>query len=263
MGEGEVQFPEYERREAIMRTRTSKVRKQVIEYVCEGHGEPNIILLSGYGMDLVSWGKIYTELQGKNRVLAYNRFNVGGSSRSKRQHTGNEIVSLLRRLLVMAEMQPPYVVVGHSIGGVYAQLFARLYPKEVAGVVLVESIYPNQADIQRYCKRRWFDTLCYPLRSREIDCFDETSQQTLDAPAFPDVPLVVVSSGSNTSELFQEEQRSLASMSPRGTQVISERSGHFVIIDEPDVVIQAIRDVLAFGTERSFRSYGPSDKKYI
>ena len=47
----------------------------------------------------------------------------------------------------MAEMQPPYVVVGHSIGGVYAQLYARLRPKDVAGVVLVESAYPNQDDI--------------------------------------------------------------------------------------------------------------------
>ena len=239
------------------------VKAKNIEYVCEGHGEPNIILLSGYGVDLASWGKIYTELQGSNRVLVYNRLNVGASSRSKVRQTGNDIIKMLRHLLIMAEMQPPYVVVGHSIGGIYAQLFARQHPKEVAGVVLVESVYPYQEDIKQYCKLSWLDAMFFPMRSPEIASFEETSQQTLDAPNFPDTPLVVISSGRDSSETFQEEQRKLVSLSPQGRQVIAKPSGHFVQLDEPEVVLQAIRDVLAFETQRSFRSYGPKWKKAI
>jgi alpha/beta hydrolase fold len=259
---GEVQFPEYERREALVRTKGYKPKN--IEYVCEGHGEPNIILLSGYGVDLeVAWGEIYTALQGSNRVLAYNRLNVGHSTRSKKRQTGEEIVALLRGLLVIAEMQPPYVVVGHSIGGMYAQLFARLHAEEVAGVVLVESAYPGQGDIRSYCKMNWMQAMLFPSISSELAAFEETSRQLQEAPAFPNVPLIVVSSGQCKSDTFVKKQQSLVTLSPQGRQMIAFQSGHNVQNDEPEVVLKAIREILALETPKSYRSYGPEYKKCI
>lgn len=252
-----------ERSEAIVFSKSNK-RKKII-YARQGSGEPNVLLLSGYGMDLdASWGKIYTALRDNNKVLSYNRLNVGKSGRSKVPQSGKEIVALLQELLGMAEMQPPYIVVGHSIGGIYAQLFARMCAKDVAGVVLVESAYPGQKDISRYCKMGWKEYLRNPnpWRSSEIKTFDETSQQLKEAPAFPNVPLVVVTAG-HASPLFQEKQKGLVSLSPQGVQVIAKHSGHYVQNDEPEVIIQAIRDVLANDIDRSYRSYGPAWKKCI
>lgn len=240
------------------------MKQKVVELVIAGRGDPHIVLLSGYGVGVdYSWAKIFSELKARHRVIAHNRWGVGRSASTGTPQTGKEIIGVLRKLLSIEEVHKPYVLVGHSIGGVYAQLFAQLYPKEVGGVVLVESAHPDQLVMKKACKeglgRRaldgtldWLDYTINPRRHSEITNFEETAQQIRDAPPFPPIPLVVVSAGiqppgllvgKKYRQVLEENQQKLVELSPLGRQVIAENSRHFVQNDEPEVILKAIQDV--------------------
>ena len=234
-----------------------------LEYAIAGVGKPVIVFLSGYGADIdTSWSKIFPEIRKISTVVAYNRFNYGNSNKVDLPQTGTEIIASLQNLLGEKRLEPPYVLVGHSLGGVYAQLFARQFPNEVTGVVLLDSSHPDQEVMRRAQEgtiRRaitdifyWFDLVTHPRRHTEVSSFAETTNQIRAAPPFPDIPLVVISAGKKPpswlvggkfARIFQENQQRLVALSPQGRQIISEKSGHFVQNDAPEIVIQAIREV--------------------
>ncbi|OGV66784.1 MAG: hypothetical protein A2283_15190 [Lentisphaerae bacterium RIFOXYA12_FULL_48_11] len=238
------------------------VNGQVVEYVMSGFGRPAIVLLNGAGGPLVSWARIYPEIESLGTVFAYNRAGIGGSDRAAVPQTGEAIVSTLRCLLSEAKLQAPYILVGHSLGGLYANLFARLYPREVAGVVMLDATHPDDDNLilkSEGLVRRSLRKMLTALDARfgnnkfgEVAFIAETVSQIGKAPSFPEIPLVVVTGGKRppywlmSEEAFkirQAHQKALASLSPFGRQVIAEKSWHFPHISEPAVVISAIREV--------------------
>ncbi|MBI3582412.1 MAG: alpha/beta hydrolase [Nitrospinae bacterium] len=167
---------------------TADIGGPKLEYVMAGEGNPVVVLLSGYGADIdTSWSRIFPEVKTISTVFAYNRFNYGNSDKVDVPQTGTAIIASLRSLLREKRLKPPYVLVGHSLGGVYVQLFTRQYPKEVAGVVLIDSAHPDQEEMrqaQEGAIRRatsgiiyWFDSVTYPRRHMEITSFAETASQ--------------------------------------------------------------------------------------
>ncbi len=231
-----------------------------MEYAVDGEGRPAIVFISGGGpADMDTWRKVYPQAKAISKVFAYNRLGDGNSDRSPEPQTGEKIVAALSELLRKADVNSPYVLVGHSLGGIYANLFARLRPEEVVGVVLVDSSHPDQAEQMRSGFGGWINraflkiyAAINPTKASEVVSFDETVAQLRRAGAFPDIPLVVVSAGKRPSfgfdemiEVVKAHQRSLATLSPQGRQVIAEKSGHFVQYDSPEVVIEAIREVVA------------------
>ena len=231
-----------------------------LAYVRLGEGTPPIVFLSGAGMDIDSWFKVLPGVAAFGTVIAVDRLGVGKSDRPTAPQTGGVIVAALRSLLGQAHLAPPYVLVGHSLGGLHVDLFARLHPHEVAGVVLVEAASPEEAmdpprpgltarAIGRAATA--FDRLRGRARGLdEVDNVAETVRQIGAAPAFPDVPLVVVTGGKRMRMVpeaafaaHQEAQRGRIALAPRGRQVIAEASGHFPQLHDPEVVIAAIRSV--------------------
>ena len=113
------------------------------EVKISGYGKQSIILLSGYGVELDSWDHIVPELGKHGIVFSYNRLGVGKSDRAKVVQNGRVIVENLRKLLKIKNVDPPYIVLGHSLGGLYANLWARLYPAELCGVAFIEATHPD------------------------------------------------------------------------------------------------------------------------
>jgi pimeloyl-ACP methyl ester carboxylesterase len=231
-----------------------------LAYVRLGAGTPPIVFLAGAGMDIDSWFKVLPGVAESGTVIAVDRLGVGKSDRPTVPQTGGIIVAGLRSLLARAGVTPPYMLVGHSLGGLHVELFARLHPDEVAGVVLVEAASPEEAmDPPRPgLTARAIGTAAGAvdrLRGRpsgfdEVDHVAETVRQIGAASPFPDVPLVVVTGGKRMRMVpeaafaaHQEAQRSRAALAPDGRQVIAEASGHFPQFHDPDIVIAAIRDV--------------------
>src|SRR5581483_6731748 len=111
----------------------------------EGRGTPTVILESGLGDTLDVWSAVQPLIAaGCARTLAYNRAGYLGSDPSDAPRDSVTIVGELRAELQRQHIKPPYILVGHSLGGLYMQYFARNYPKEVSGLLLVDSTHWHQ-----------------------------------------------------------------------------------------------------------------------
>jgi len=109
-----------------------------------GHGTPTILLEAGLMSTVLSWSELQTELARSFRVVSYDRAGLGWSDLGPMPRTADRIVEELRSLLQRAGVPPPYVLVGHSFGGLTMPLFAARYPEEVAGMVLVDPVAPAE-----------------------------------------------------------------------------------------------------------------------
>jgi pimeloyl-ACP methyl ester carboxylesterase len=107
-------------------------------------GAPTLITENALGMNAQSYHWLQQELALELRVCRYDRAGVGFSDASARSRDGETVAADLRELLRRAQVAPPYVLAGHSLGGAYARLFARRYSSEVAGLVLIDSVHPRQ-----------------------------------------------------------------------------------------------------------------------
>ncbi|HEX2994041.1 MAG TPA: alpha/beta hydrolase [Anaerolineales bacterium] len=102
-------------------------------------GQPVIILEAGLGDHLYSWSSLQTKVSGFARVCAYDRAGMGWSEPSRAPRTAGQIADELNTLLANAQESGPYVMVGHSYGGLITRIFAARYPESVVGVLLVDS----------------------------------------------------------------------------------------------------------------------------
>lgn len=245
--------------------RSEIVEGHKLEYAMAGQGKPVVVFLNGFGCEMASWEKVYPEVGKFATVFAYNRLGTGESDSPDQPQTASVIVETLRALLKKKALSPPYILVGHSAGGLYANLFAREYPQDVAGVVLVDSPTPDRevmwrqrSNSMQFMMNKAVEAIYGLLTPSRLTSewtllFSESAQQIRDARQFPDIPLIVITAGIDEIpfwapgrnvriQIHQDGQRYLTAMSLQGKQVIAAKSGHFVMENEPGLVIQAIRD---------------------
>jgi pimeloyl-ACP methyl ester carboxylesterase len=115
---------------------------------CVGQGSPTVILDAGSGGFSAQWVRVQREVSGTTRVCAYDRAGMGWSEMGPEPRDTRQITGELHTLLKGANIEGPYVLVGHSFGGLYVRTYAARYPDEVAGVVLVDSSSPKQVSHQ-------------------------------------------------------------------------------------------------------------------
>lgn len=180
-----------------VRTRDARVRCMV-----SGGGRPVIVLVNGAGMPLESWRGLYPGIERLGRVMAWNRPGLPGSPAVAGRLAAADVVAALRALLSRLELPPPYVLVAHSLGCLHAQLFARLHPADVSGLLLLAPtpaadaahLVQRRADIVRSLARV---TGCPAAALRrnvraELAGFDATVQALAEAGPMPGVPLRVI-----------------------------------------------------------------------
>jgi pimeloyl-ACP methyl ester carboxylesterase len=106
---------------------------------CVGSGTPTVVLEAGFGDNTDTWSEVQPQLSETTRTCAYDRAGLGNSLPIPGVHDAGDEIQDLRQLLGHAHVGPPYVLVGHSYGGMLARLFANAHPAETAGVVLIEA----------------------------------------------------------------------------------------------------------------------------
>jgi pimeloyl-ACP methyl ester carboxylesterase len=113
--------------------------------VCTGQGAPTVLLESGLNDDWLVWYKVQPAISELTHVCSYDRAGLGFSDpRPKQQPDSRNIAHNLHMLLANARVKPPFVLVGHSIGGIHIRVYQNLYPADVVGMVLVDSGHPDQ-----------------------------------------------------------------------------------------------------------------------
>jgi pimeloyl-ACP methyl ester carboxylesterase len=116
---------------------------------CEGTGTPTVILDAGLGDWSTHWTAVQSLLKADTQVCSYDRAGYGWSDPGPRPRDSQRIVTELHSLLEKAEIAPPYVLVGHSFGGINMRLYASTYPGETAGLVLVDASHPDSLPYRR------------------------------------------------------------------------------------------------------------------
>ncbi|SFF82414.1 alpha/beta hydrolase fold [Duganella sp. CF458] len=215
-----------------------------------------VVFENGSRNTLDKWDKVIPEVAKEATVFAYNRPGYGKSDKPSTPRDGKTVVEELRQLLREQGLQPPYTLVGHSLGGLYMQLYARAYPQEVQGVVLVDSLYPGiikkPQDFPLMTRMAKYVFLNAAMEA-EVDQINSTGQATLALPWNDDIPVVRLfnvpkSAGAVAVDLGtvndDEQTRNMVkNMYPKACKVIVD-SDHQMQQANPEVVVNAIRDVI-------------------
>lgn len=130
--------------------RTYLVNGHRLYLSCVGEGTPTVVLLNGQAERTPSWAWVQQGLSASTRVCAYDRAGQGWSGGTPGTQEGRQLTADLHGLLRAARVHGPYVLAGHSVGGVYALLYAAHYPEQVAGLALIDSATPYQFDLPDY-----------------------------------------------------------------------------------------------------------------
>lgn len=285
---------------------------------CSGEGSPSIVLDAALGGSSLSWSLVQPELAKLTRVCSYDRAGFGWSEAGPMPRTAGRAADELRTLLDRDAVHPPYVVVGHSFGGLVALIFAHRYRSDTAGLVLVDPAHAEDwvkpapkeqskidrgvrlcrygaitarvglarivatlvhfgqlslarglvklashgalsredegilapvwklpPDVRPALSRFWTKPQFFEALGSQIEsiCVSAAEVQDATADGFGDLPLVTISS-TDPGEYRLRQQEALAKLSTRGLHVVASHSGHWIPLDQPEVVIEAARSVL-------------------
>jgi pimeloyl-ACP methyl ester carboxylesterase len=281
---------------------------------CDGAGTPAVVFDAALGGSSISWTLVQPAIAHLTHACTYDRAGFGWSDAGLMPRTAGRAATELRELLHRAGVPPPYLLVGHSFGGLVMRIFATRYRDETGGLVLVDPAHPEdwvkpapkeQRQIDRgvrlcrhgavatrfglarmvaalvslgalaparalvalvsrgglkredeailapiwklppearpplryfWTQRKFFDAL-----GSQIQSICTSAAEVLDASAdgYGDLPLVTISS-TNPGDYRLRQQEALARLSSRGEHIIAPNSGHWVPLDQPEVVIDSI-----------------------
>jgi pimeloyl-ACP methyl ester carboxylesterase len=226
---------------------------------CRGAGSPTIVLEAGMGDGVTGWTPVHDGMAATTRTCAYDRAGRG-SSDARGHHTVADATDDLRLLLQVAGESPPFIVVGHSLGEVYARVFAARHRTEVMGLVLVDGfsidlevdwIHPLLGDL-----RPEYEQGAQRLRDLVAGVEDldwPASEAQLRAADVSGIPIVVLRApreeprldGPTNVAIAAAWEAGYGSLSPGHVRYeIAWGAGHIIQADRPDLVIAAARELV-------------------
>lgn len=237
-------------------------------FYCSGRGAPTVILEAGFGGSTRAWSEVQPPIATFTRVCSYDRAGLGASEPGPKARTSKTIADELDELLENARIDGPYVLVGHSFGGMHLRVFADEHGDDVAGVVFVDSSHPDATARLRAAlppERPGEDESLAQLR-RELRPGPIPNPEGLDVPkseqevrrtgSLGDIPVVVLTAGRadapagfpasverRLQRVWLAAQRDLASLSSDSLHVVALDSGHLIQsnLGQPQLVVRAVR----------------------
>lgn len=232
-----------------------------------GSGKATVVFEAGAGSPLETWVRIQPRVSEFARTVSYDRAGNGLSEKGPVPRDGAHVAGELHTALHNAHLAPPYILVGHSLGGPYIRLFAARYPDEVAGMVLVD---PTQEELIAWAKEHAPDDDekkedHAPRPDDEVDCGPQTFAELKDAFMPTNIPVTLICGMGPreipsfiTPEMRADVEKDRTVLYPAklrfhkawvekipGAQlVVSEESGHGIPFEEPDLVVKVIRQVI-------------------
>ena len=242
---------------------------------CTGSGSPVIVLEAGSGGDGLVWGGVQPVLSKTTRVCSYDRAGLGWSESRLGTRDADRIASELRELLHQAKVIGPFVLMGHSVAGLYMRDYASHYPADVAGIIFVDSVLPSPSRksgpnvplimtvamrpvfilggprLMGVCShpKPGFDAGTGILQREDVchteygTCLDElegrdrSEQQTANTGPYGGLPVLILSHDPTQKGVVSDQsQEELKKLSVRSRRVIAKGSGHYIMFDRPDVI---------------------------
>ncbi|KAB2496614.1 alpha/beta fold hydrolase [Priestia endophytica] len=217
--------------------------------------QPTLIFESGYGCPSVYWDSIKDKVSEFANCFFYDRAGIGESTYDGRPQHSKQCVENLRLLLQEANIQPPYILIGHSFGGANVRLFSHTYPKEVEAVILLDSCHEDQNRVMaplfsEEVKEGYFGQFSAQGSEASLEEFEESLEQIRNCHSLEDIPLIIASASLpsyHTEASFAAWdlfQRDLTRLSVNSKRMIIQNAGHALHIDQPEAVVQLIQNVV-------------------
>lgn len=230
-----------------------------LQLVRSGQGSPTVVFDAGL-VDPKTWSGILPKVAEFTAAVSFSHAGIGASEALTGPRSARRAAEELHTLLQRAGVQPPYVLVGHSMGGLFSRVFAIMYSQEVAGLVLIDGVHERQVveftklDSAGFTRRRALGLQgLNPAQRAEMDGLSPIlSSGTLGIPGkLPDVPMVVLTSmlsaanqAPGATKVWRDLQSEIFQSTTHGMHIVTSRSGHLIHQDEPDLVVNAIRWVV-------------------
>jgi pimeloyl-ACP methyl ester carboxylesterase len=163
-----IDDPDYARAQRLVRIESDRR----LNLYCKGTGSPIVVFDSGWTDETAVWGLVQPVISRTTRTCSYDRAGVGFSDPSTHGGTTASIVDDLHRLLIAASERPPYVLVGHSYGGLNVRYFANEFPAEVIGMVLVDPATEDSVSAVNMTDPQWKEKYLIPRLATLNDCVD-------------------------------------------------------------------------------------------
>ena len=246
---------------------------------CTGSGAPAVILDTGLGGSSADWGFVQPDVARFTRVCSYDRAGMGYSDPGPSPRTARRIASELAELLTRGGVTGPVVLVGASIAGLDVRVFASDHPDRAAGLVLVDASHEDQGhevpqiarfvpllsttgvlrlfgvslgqsieslapSVRQFAQATSFRAAGYQAAADEIIHVRESAEEVRSSRRKLTIPVLVVTGGRGADENWRQLQRDQAALSERGCLIVAEQSGHVVAVDQPGIVVDAIRTVV-------------------
>ncbi len=255
------------------KSRAVDVGGRRVALTCSGKGTPTVILETGLGAESHEWSGVYQGIDGVTRILSYDRAGGGASDAAPGQRDALQMVSDLHHLLQVADIPGPYILVGHSFGGLLMRMFAHQYGASVVGMVLVDSMHEDQFDLfgplfppaspsetpaLRNVRTFWtggwrdlnataerIDLVSSTDQGRKIASLGSIPVHVIVAGAFLHQPGVPREHRAALQQRWEDLQRRFLSLSSNATCSVVRSSGHFIQRDDPGAVIDIIRTAVA------------------
>lgn len=237
-----------------------------------GQGRPVVVLESGLLAESEAWEPVARGISGFARVLWYDRAGRGASSPGLGPRTAGKIAEELRALLDSAGLAGPYILAGHSLGGLIVRLFAWRYPHDTAGLVLVDPTHedqfetiaallppatPEDSPALRRLRDFWtagyrnpeanLEGVDFPAscaQARAIDSFGNLPVRLLAAGAgFKDLGLPAETAARLQAAMLDLHRRTMGQSSDGRLEIIPN-SSHFIQRDHPQAVVRAARELV-------------------
>lgn len=217
-----------------------------------GTGKPVVVFESGYADTSEAWAAVAPEVAKFATVCTYDRAGLGQSEPGNKPRTSEEIATQLHTLLHEANLPGPYILVGHSLGGIHTRIFNSKYPEEVAGIIFVDSSHDEQeeryiAQLPEEFKPMYLEQFSLESSYEEYLASAELAKNTRES--MKNVPLIVLSADNHGLDelepIWQEMQRELVALSTKGKQILAPNCDHnFHKNTNPGLVIEAVREMV-------------------
>lgn len=232
---------------------------RTVRMLVAGRGDATVVFENGLGGPLEHWGKVQPEVSRFARTVTYDRAGVGLSDEGPRPRDGRRIATELRQMLRLSAITPPYILVGASLGGPYIRIFAGMYPDDVAGLLLVDPTpdsSPGDDSAGLAELESLPDTLDQARTSRlptgrPVVVIDAVSP--IDVPFATEAIRTLRRNGRRRIDAESVEYAQWLDQIPGGRLVVTNRSGHNVAQEEPELVVATIRQIVDEVTGRSQR----------
>jgi pimeloyl-ACP methyl ester carboxylesterase len=246
---------------------------------CTGTGAPPVILEAGLGGSSADWGFVQPDIARFTRVCSYDRAGMGYSDPGPSPRTARHIAEELANLIDRSGLDGPVVLVAASSGGFDVRVFASDHTDRVAGLILIDASHEDQThevprlarwvpllssigifrvlgisfgpspallspSVQRFIGATRFRAAGYQAAADEIIHIRESASEVRTSRRKLPIPVVVVTGARGADATWRDLQRDQVKLSERGCHIIAEQSGHLVQIDQPQIVVNAVRAVI-------------------